>query len=112
MPTNRPTRSRIKAARWWNTAHTTFQNIIVESLRRAVIAEKAETGHECGHEWTIVVASRGHYGVGGSEEHSDADYSDTYEPVVVRAHDLRAALLLAAAKPLDAWFPEETEGDG
>lgn len=104
------TKSRIKAASWWNTVHVSFQNIIMESIRRAVAAEKAETGHDCGHEWTFVVTSRGHSsGAGDDPTHSDANYTDTYEPVTVRAHNLQAALLRAAAMPLSAWFPEEDE---
>lgn len=103
-------RSRIKAASWWNTANKSFENIIMESLRRAQQAELAEEGHECGHQFTIQITMRGHSsGAGDDPTHGDAQYADTLVPVVVRAHDLRSALLLAAAKPLGAWFPKEEE---
>jgi hypothetical protein len=105
----------IPAAFWWRSVGDTFEKVIREFLGKAQAAELAEKGHDCGHEFTITVASRGHSsGVVGEEPpiHSDANYTDTMEPVTVRAHNLRDALLLAAAEPLSSWFPDEGDPVG
>lgn len=61
-------------------------------------------GHACGHRFQIVVRSSTH--LSGPGDHVDANYYDACEPVEVRAHNLRDALLIAAALPLADWFPE------
>lgn len=81
-------------------------------LTKAKTAEQQEKGHDCGHEFTVTVTSRGHSsGIYGEPDspHSDANYADTMRPVTVRAHNLRDALLLAAAEPLSSWFEDESE---
>lgn len=101
---------RIPAAYWWRSAGDTFDKVIREFLNRAQKAEQAETGHECGHTFEIVVRSRGHYGVAGEppEGHTDANYWDDNQPVQVRAHNLRDALLVAATRPLSDFIEDDT----
>lgn len=95
------------AAQWWHSLLQNFDNVAREFIKRAQAAEKAETGHECGHEFVITVSSRLH--ISGPGDHTDADWSDNLRPVTVRAHNLRAALLVAAARPLGEWFADEKE---
>lgn len=105
-------RAPIPAAFWWRSAGDDFEKVIREFLARAKAGDLRETGHDCGHEFTITVSSRGHSsGIAGDVDsaHSDANYSDVMRPVVVRAHNLRDALLLAAAEPLSSWFPDDDE---
>jgi hypothetical protein len=102
------------AAFWWRCAGDTFEKVLKEYLTRAKAADLSEKGHDCGHEFTITVSSRGHSsGIFGEPDspHSDANYSDSHRPVTVRAHNLRDALLLAAAQPLSAWFDEDEDED-
>lgn len=104
---------RIPAEFWWRSARDTFEKVIHEFLDRATKAEQEENGHECGHTFEVLVRSRGHYGLAGKgpEEHSDANYWDDCVPVQVRAHNLRDALLLAAARPLSDFMQGERERD-
>lgn len=104
-------RKPIPAGYWWNTAIQTFDNVIHFALEKAKKAEARDhPDHECGHEWTFYVKCRGHSsGAGDDPTHSDANYTDDYKPVTVRAHDLKSALLLAADKPLSAWFEKEED---
>ena len=96
---------RIKAAFWWHSLGDTFDKVCREFITRALATEQAEKGHECGHRFEITVRSSLH--VSGPGEHADADWwSDNGKPVVVRAHNLRDALLCAAALPLTDWFKE------
>ena len=101
-----------RAAFWWHSAGESFEKVAAQMLARAKAAEQQEKGHDCGHEFTITVTSRGHssgiHGVPDSP-HIDANYTDTMQPVTVRAHNLRDALLLAAAEPLSSWFEDESE---
>lgn len=92
---------------WWQSAANQFDKVIREFLKRAKAAELRDMGHDCGHEFTITVSSQMH--ISGPGEHSDADYSDEVTPVTVRAHNLRDALLLAAAEPLTSWFKDLEE---
>lgn len=104
----------VSASFWWQSAGTHFERVVREFLTRAKAADLKATGHDCGHEWTITVSSRGHYGIAheGPESHSDANYADEMRPIVVRAHNLRDALLLAAAEPLGSWLEDEEDEDG
>ena len=100
------------AAFWWASAGQTFDSTIREFLKRAKAGDLRERGHDCGHEWTITVTSRGHSsGVVGEDPpvHSDANYTDPLRPVTVRAHNLRDALLLAAAEPLSSWVEQDED---
>ena len=102
----------IRAAFWWDSVGNTFENVVREFLGKAKAADLRETGHDCGHEFTIVITSRGHSsGMVGdpSSPHNDANYTSTNRPVTVRAHNLRDALLLAAAEPLSVWFDAEED---
>lgn len=92
----------IPAESFWRGGGNAFEAIVTEYLRRAKKAEQQQTGHDCGHEWTITVESRLH--TSGPDEHSDADWTGTSGPVTVRAHNLRDALLLAAAEPFSSWL--------
>lgn len=102
-------RKPIPAAFWWRSAGDDFEKVIREFLTRAKKADLAETGHDCGHRFEVIVRSSTH--ASGPGEHSDADYSDDMKPVTVRAHNLRDALLLAAALPLTEWFEQEVPAD-
>jgi hypothetical protein len=104
-------REAIRGAFWWGSLSRNFDNVDREFIKRALAAEQAETGHECGHRFEISVRSAGHYGIAGegSESHSDAPYFESDVPMVVevRAHNLRDALLVAATLPLNDWMPDE-----
>jgi hypothetical protein len=105
-------REPIPAAFWWQSAGNDFERVIREFLARAKAADLRDAGHDCGHEFTVTVTMRGHSsGVVGEEPptHSDANYEDTMRPVTVRAHNLRDALLLAAAEPLSSWLEAEDD---
>lgn len=103
----------ITAAQWWHTASGAFA-VVSECLAMAKRSELRDVGHNCGHEFTISVVSRGHYTVVGDPTHHDAPEAPAgdYMPMTikVRAHNLRDALLLAAAEPLAEWvMPDEDE---
>lgn len=104
-------RKPLPAAFWWRNAEDAFEKVVTQMLSKAKAAEAKERGHEFGPEFTITVTVRGHSsGVvseGPGSPHSDADYTDQMQPVTVRAHNLRDALMLAAAEPLGRWFPDE-----
>ena len=104
-------RAAISASFWWDTLSNNFEGVVREFIKKALAAEKKETGHDCGHRFEISVRSAGHYGIEGKgpESHSDAPYFDGDVPMVVevRAHNLRDALLVAATFPLNDWMPDE-----
>lgn len=102
--------SAISAGFWWHSLGDTFEKVCREFITRALVAEQIEKGHECGHRFEISVRSSLH--ISGPGEHADADWwsTDPDTPVVVRAHNLRDALLIAASLPLADWFPAEQEG--
>ena len=89
-------RRPIAAAQWWRAAEGTFR-VVAEYLGMAKRAELREEGHDCGHTFRIQVT--GPLG---------------RRLVEVRAHNLRDALLLAAALPITAWpglnEPDDEEG--
>ena len=98
-------RKPIPAAQWWRNAEGTFR-VVSEYLGMAKRAELRDEGHDCGHTFRIQVAGRGHsWGVVGDNppRHSDADWWHDDGTVEVRAHNLRDALLIAAALPVTAW---------
>ena len=106
-------RQPIPAAQWWHNASETFK-IVAEYLAKAKRAELRDVGHDCGHEFTITAVTRGHYTLVGDSTHKDAPEwaAGDYMPMTikVRAHNLRDALLLAAAEPLAEWvMPDEDE---
>ena len=96
---------------WWGSLSSNFEKVDREFIKRALAAEQAEKGHECGHRFEISVRSAGHYGIAGEgpEAHSDAPYFEDDVPMVVavRAHNLWAALLVAATLQLNDWMPDE-----
>ena len=108
-------RKPIPAAQWWRNASETFK-VVAECLDKAKRAELRDVGHNCGHEFTISVVTRGHYMVVGDPTHHDApecaagDYLPTMT-IKVRAHNLRDALLLAAAEPLAEWVMPDDEDE-
>src|SRR5438132_11130610 len=100
-PRGRQTVSRITAAQW-SAERGQQAETLFEFLQRETEAEQRERGHECGHQFTISVTSRGHYGLihaetGELERCDDADWDGTPMTLTVRAHDLQAALLRAAS---------------
>ena len=103
----------ISAAQWWRNASETFR-VVAEYLAMAKRAELRDEGHNCGHEFTITAVSRGHYV--GDTTHKDAPEpaAGDYVPTLttkVRAHNLRDALLLAAAEPLAEWVIDGGEDE-
>lgn len=102
-------RDRIPASFWWGSLDNTFERVCREFISRARAAEKAEKGHECGHQFEITVRSADHGGIVGQgpESHIDGYFMDAMRPVTVRAHNLRDALLAAASLPLADWFDDE-----
>jgi hypothetical protein len=102
--------AKVPAANWWHSLGDTFDKVCRKYIKRALAAEQVEKGHECGHRFEITVRSSLH--VSGGGKHTDADWwSDNDQPVTVRAHNLRDALLVAASLPLNAWFPDDNEDD-
>lgn len=102
--------ARIPASAWWSSLDGAFQGACKPFIAKAQQAERDEKGHDCGHEWTVTIESRAHSsGIYGEPDspHSDANWTDNSGPVTVRAHNLRDALLVAAALPLDDWFPDD-----
>ena len=106
----------IAAAQWWRYAERAFRTVS-EYLGMAKRAELREEGHDCGHTFRIQVTGRGHsWGVVGDvpPQHSDDDRWHDDGTVEVRAHNLRDALLLAAALHITAWpglnEPDDEEG--
>ena len=108
-------RQPIPAAQWWRNASEAFR-VVAECLAMAKRAELRDEGHNCGHEFTITAVSRGHYTVVGDPTHRDAPecVAGDYVPTMttkVRAHNLRDALLLAAAEPLAEWVMPDDEDE-
>jgi hypothetical protein len=97
-------RERISASFWWGTVVGQFKTL-AEFIAKAQKAELKENGHECGHRFEITVRSATH--MSGTGEHTDVDWWGDQKPVIVRAHNLRDALLVAATLPLNDWFQEE-----
>lgn len=96
------------ASYWWRSLGDTFDRVIRYQLHKARQAELRDTGHECGHSFEITIRSSLHFS--GEGEHVDAFWTGPYDdPVVVRAHNLRDALLVAAALPLSAWITDGQE---
>ena len=104
----------IPAAQWWRCASETFK-VVTECLDLAKRAEMRDVGHDCGHEFTVTSVCRGHYTVVGDPTHHDAPEAPAcdYMPMTikVRAHNLRDALLLAAAEPLAEWVMPDDEDE-
>jgi hypothetical protein len=90
--------------------------LVFEFLKRETETEKRERGHECGHQFTISVTSRGHYGLLGEdgklERCEDADWDGALMTITVRAHDLPAALLRAASHSLGDWDMGDRDAEG
>lgn len=100
---------RITSAQWWWQVDRAAKSLF-ELIGRAKRAEHAELDHDCGHRWEIIIRSSLHSsGVVGEvpPRHTDANYWDAQKPVIVRAHNLRDALLVAAYLPLSAWVDDE-----
>ena len=98
-------RSNITSGQWWRVVGD-FWTPITEALTRAKKADERETGHDCGHTFRIRVEGRLHSSgvvTDNPPVHSDADWWHDDGTVEVRAHNLRDALLLAAALPMTAW---------
>jgi hypothetical protein len=96
---------------WWGMLSNTFNKPVREFIAKAQAAEKRVHGHDCGHQFEITVRSALH--TSGPGEHRDADWWGDSGPVIVRAHNLRDALLIAAALPLPEWvrFDDEQEDE-
>lgn len=102
-------RKRITSGFFWMSAMDSFDKVTTELLRKAKAAEREEQGHDCGHLFEVAVSSRGHYGYlnKGPEFHLDSkDWSDPIT-ITVRAHDLKTAVLMAAAMPFTSWFDKQ-----
>ena len=106
-------RQPIPAAQWWRNASETFK-VVAEYLDMAKRAELRDVGHDCGHTFRIRVEGRSHSSGVVTDIpliHSDADWWHDDGTVEVRAHNLRDALLLAAAKPLAEWVMPDDEDE-
>lgn len=110
------TKGKITAEQWAfhrrKEAETLFQ-----FQQREIAAREQERGHDCGHQFTITVTSRGHYGLlddeGKLARCDDANWDGEPWTITVRASDLPAALLRAASLDLNDWQQEgqdEEEG--
>jgi len=99
-------RAKITSEQWAvhrrKEAETLFQ-----FQQREIAAREQERGHDCGHQFTISVTSRGHYGLLGEdgklERCDDANWDGEPWTITVRASDLPAALLRAASHDLNDW---------
>ena len=102
----------ITAAQWWHTASGAFA-VVAECLAMAKRAELCDVCHDCGHTFRIRVEGRLHSSGVVTDIpliHSDADWWHDDGTVEIRAHNLRDALLLAAAKPLAEWvMPDDKD---
>lgn len=91
---------------WWGTARALFDKVAV-ALKHAKEGDLKTTGHDCGHRFRITVSTAGHYGIVGEGPEAHQDFEDYDDDLVwnleVRAHDLPAAMMLAAATPLSQW---------
>ena len=97
----------------WRNASETFA-VVAECLDMAKRAELRDVGHDCGHTFRIRVEGRLHSSGVVTDIpliHSDADWWHDDGTVEVRAHNLRDALLLAAAKPLAEWVMPDDEDE-
>lgn len=102
-------RAKITAEQWAvhsrKEAETLFQ-----FQQREIAAREQERGHDCGHQFTISITSRGHYGLLGDDGKlarcDDANWDGEPWTITVRANDLPAALLRAASKGLNEWHQE------
>ena len=106
-------RQPIPAAQWWRNASETFK-VVAECLAMAKRAELRDVGHDCGHTFRIRVEGRLHSSgviTDNPPTHSDANWWHDDGTVEVRAHNLRDALLLAAAKPLAEWVMPDDEDE-
>ena len=106
-------REPIPAAQWWRNASETLA-VVAEYLDMAKRAELRDVGHDCGHTFRIRVEGRLHSSGVVTDIpliHSDADWWHDDGTVEVRAHNLRDALLLAAAKPLAEWVMPDDEDE-
>lgn len=93
----------VTAAHWHATVDTEAK-VLFEFIASEMKAEKREFGHDCGHQFTITVTSRGHYGIGEpGKDCVDADYDSKPMTLTVRANNLRDALLRAASHRLVDW---------
>ena len=106
-------RKPIPAAQWWRNAPETFK-VVAGYLDMAKRAELRDVGHDCGHTFRIRVEGRLHSSGVVTDIpliHSDADWWHDDGTVEIRAHNLRDALLLAAAKPLAEWVMPDDEDE-
>ncbi|WP_024817079.1 hypothetical protein [Arthrobacter sp. 31Y] len=91
----------------WAVHRRKETELLFEFLKRETEAQSRERGHYCGHQFTISVTSRGHYGLldetGRIARCDDADWDGEPFTITVRAHDLQAALLRAASHSLNDW---------
>lgn len=95
----------------WNATVRTEAGVLFEFIEQQMKAESRERGHDCGHQFTITVTSRGHYGAPDGTHHDAADNgADLPLTLTVRAHNLRDALLRAASHGLADWSGWDDEG--
>lgn len=103
---------RVSSAQWAGLRRQQFATLS-EYIKREQAAEKRERGHDCGHQFTISVTSRGHYGLGApGKDCEDANWDGPPLTLTVRAHDLQAALLRAATHELRDWKGLEDDDEG
>ena len=70
---------------------------------------ESEEGPQAGHRYRFTITSCSAYEDVDLSHDTDADRWGQLRTVEVRAHGLKAALLKAAALPLETWF--EADGD-
>ena len=109
---------RISSAQWWSQVDHTFRTELAQFIAKAKSTERLElrdagAEHDCGHQFEITIRSAMHAGLegGGPKSHRDAPFFDDAQPnpVTVRAHSLRDALLVAATVPISDWFRDLAE---
>lgn len=100
-------RFRLGPDYFWSALRNTMDDIAKYYVRYAQEAELREKGHECGHQFIITTTSIMHSGITGEGPESHRDAQPDPEPIFmqleVRAHDLQAALVIAACAPLAEW---------
>jgi hypothetical protein len=108
-------RTKITAEQW-AVHRRKEQELLFQFLNREINARERDRGHDCGHQFTISVTSRGHYGLLGEdgklERCDDANWDGEPWTMTVRASDLPAALLRAASKDLNEWHQEGQDEEG
>ena len=103
-------RKKITADHWWGALSSQVM-VIRDTINRAVMASRRDTGHDCGHVFRIECEVRGH-NTEAMPHYDDPSFAPLLMTIEVRATDLQNALLRAATISLSEWdfsYPDKSE---